>query len=61
MVKAQYDLLYKEVVRTNENGVMGLEEFFDAIESMEQKLIEGPDRYVNLSELLSIIEDCLKS
>ena len=32
LVKAQYDLLYTEVVRGNENGQMGLEEFFDAIE-----------------------------
>lgn len=52
LLKAHYDLIYKNVVRKSENSQMDLNSFFDALEELSLKLYKGKDLYENLSELI---------
>jgi len=52
LLKAHYDLIYKNVVRKSENTQMDLNSFFDALEELTIKLYKGKDVFDNLSELI---------
>jgi hypothetical protein len=43
LLKAQYDIIYKNVVRKSENTQMDLNSFFDALEELASRLFKGND------------------
>lgn len=55
LLKAHYDIIYKNIVRKSENSQMDLNSFFDALEELAQRLIRSKDPYENISELLNIV------
>ncbi len=59
LVKAQYDILYRQVTSEN-GGVMGLEEFFNAMEQMADKLGNAESLYDKMMDLLHLIRTLLK-
>ena len=61
LVKAQYSLMYTEIVRKNETGLMSMEDFFTAVSIMSTKLgdPEVESKYENLVDLVDKIETAL--
>lgn len=55
LLKAHYDLIYKNVVRKSENSQMDLNSFFDALEEITLRLYKGKDLFENLSEIIQNI------
>ena len=41
LLKAHYDLVYKNVVRRSDNSQMDLNSFFDALEELTMRLHKG--------------------
>lgn len=52
MVRASYDIIYKNVVKKSDSNLMAMEHFFDAIEVLSEKLFNVGDAYENLNELI---------
>ena len=52
MVKAHYDLIYKNIVRRADNNQMDLNCFFEAIEELANRLYQMEDPYDNLNRLI---------
>jgi len=52
LLKAHYDLIYKNVVRKSDNTQMDLNSFFDALEELTTRLYKGKEVFENLSELI---------
>jgi hypothetical protein len=52
LLKAHYDIIYKNVVRKSENNQMDLNSFFDALEELSQRLYKKRDMLDSLSELI---------
>jgi hypothetical protein len=55
LLKAHYDLIYKNVVRKSENTQMDLNSFFDALEELTLRMYKGKDVFENLSDLIAKI------
>jgi hypothetical protein len=52
LLKAHYDIIYKNIVRKSENSQMDLNSFFDALEEIACRLVKGKDPYENISEVV---------
>ena len=61
LLKAHYDIIYKNIVRKSENNQMDLNSFFDAMEEIACRLFKGKDPYENISEVVQLIMDQIKS
>jgi hypothetical protein len=61
LLKAHYDIIYKNIVRKSENNQMDLNSFFDALEEIACRLLKGKDPYENISEVVQLIMDQIKS
>ena len=61
LVKAQYSLMYTEVTRKNDTGLLSMEEFFTIINMMSKRLgdPEVESKYQNLVDLIEKIETAL--
>lgn len=57
LLKAHYDIIYKNIVRKSENSQMDLNSFFDAVEELASRLIRSKDPYDNISDLLTLVMD----
>lgn len=55
LLKAHYDIIYKNVVRKSENNQMDLNSFFDALEELSARLFKGKMTFENLSDLIQNI------
>lgn len=55
LMKAHYDLVYKNVVRKSDNTQMDLNSFFDALEELTRRLAKGKDVFDNLSDMIMSI------
>lgn len=55
LLKAQYDIIYKNVVRRSENKTMDLNSFFDALEELGAKLYKSRNPYDNLRLVVTTI------
>ena len=58
-MKAHYDIIYKNVTRKSENNMMGVQQFFDALEILAGKLAIQDEPYENLSYVVHSIQDQL--
>jgi len=61
VVKAEYDIIYKNVVRRSDNNQMDLNCFFEALEELANRLFSTntpgrDDSYENLRKLIQIIK-----
>jgi hypothetical protein len=56
VVKAHYDLIYKNIVRRSDNNQMDLNCFFEALEELANRLFPYEDPYDNLSKLIKLIK-----
>lgn len=62
LVKAQYDIIYKEITRNLEPSIMSFEGFVDALEIMTTKLNPNAETAFDaMNDLLNTIDLCLKS
>lgn len=52
LLKAQYDIIYKNVVRKSDNSVMDLNSFFDALEEIGSRLYKKRDPLESMSEVI---------
>ena len=59
VVKAHYDLIYKNIVRRSDNNQMDLNCFFEALEELANRLFPYEDPYDNLSKLIKLIKKCI--
>ena len=58
MVKAHYDLIYKNIVRRSDNNQMDLNCFFEALEELANRLYQMEDPYDNLNRLIKQLKKC---
>lgn len=56
ILKAHYDIIYKNVVRRSDNNQMDLNCFFEALEDLANRLFNNQDPYDNLQEVIEIIK-----
>ena len=61
VVKAEYDIVYKNVVRRSDNNQMDLNCFFEALEELANRLFSTntpgrDDSYENLRKLIQIVK-----
>ena len=52
LLKAHYDIIYKNIVRKSDNSQMDLNSFFDALEELATRLIRRKNPYDNINELV---------
>jgi hypothetical protein len=57
LLKAHYDIIYKNVVRKSENNQMDLNSFFDALEELSLRLYKKRDLMESLTELIQSVSD----
>ena len=55
LLKAHYDIVYKNIVRKSENNLMDLNSFFDALEELSMRLFRKKDACESLRELVDIV------
>ena len=58
VVKAHYDLIYKNIVRRSDNNQMDLNCFFEALEELANRLYQMEDPYDNLNRLIKQLKKC---
>jgi len=56
LLRAHYDIIYKNVIRKSDNSSMDLNCFFDALEEVGYRLFKRKDPYENLREILSTLD-----
>ena len=56
IMKAHYDIIYKNVVRRSDNNQMDLNCFFEALEELANRLYNHQDPYDNLQEVIEVIK-----
>lgn len=56
ILKAHYDIIYKNVVRRSDNNQMDLNCFFEALEELANRLYNHQDAYENLQEVIEVIK-----
>ena len=56
ILKAHYDIIYKNVVRRSDNNQMDLNCFFEALEELANRLYNHQDPYDNLQEVVEVIK-----
>ena len=61
MVKAHYDLIYKNIVRRSDNNQMDLNCFFEALEELANRLYQMEDPYDNLNRLIKQLKKCIRT
>lgn len=52
IVKASYDIMYKNVVNRSDSKLMAMEHFFDALEILASKLFKKETMYESLNDLI---------
>lgn len=57
IVKASYDIMYKNVVNRSDSKLMAMEHFFDALEILAAKLFKKETLYESLNELICTVKD----
>lgn len=57
LLKAHYDIIYKNVVRKSENSQMDLNSFFDALEELSLRLFKKRDVVESLFDLIQSVLD----
>jgi len=57
IVKASYDIMYKNVVNRSDSKLMAMEHFFDAIEILAAKLFKKESIFESLNHLVTTIKD----
>jgi hypothetical protein len=55
LLKAHYDIIYKNVIRRAETNQMDLNCFFDALEELGMRLFRSKDAFENLRETIDLI------
>ena len=55
LLKAHYDIIYKNTVRKSDNNQMDLNSFFDALEEVGNKLYKSRNTYDNLRHVITTI------
>jgi tubulin polyglutamylase TTLL11 len=57
IVKASYDIMYKNVVNRSDSKLMAMEHFFDALEILAAKLFKKDTMYESLNDLIMTVKD----
>lgn len=57
IVKASYDIMYKNVVNRSDSKLMAMEHFFDALEILAAKLFKKETLYESLNDLIHTVKD----
>lgn len=52
MLKAQYDIVYKNIVRRSDSSMMDLNGFFEACEEIANRLFKKGSVYENMLEFV---------
>lgn len=52
LLKAHYDIIYKNVVRKSDSSQMDLNSFFDALEELSMRLYKSKNVFENLNDLI---------
>ena len=55
MLRAHYDIIYRNVIKRSENSLMDLNCFFDALEELGSKIFKRKDPYDNLREIIEAV------
>ena len=55
MLRAHYDIIYRNVIKRSENSLMDLNCFFDALEELGAKIYKRKDPYENLREIVETV------
>jgi hypothetical protein len=56
LMKAQYDIIYRNTIKKHDISTMDLNAFFDAIEIIANKVINSGNAYDDLRELLTLCD-----
>lgn len=56
LLKAHYDIIYKNVVRKSDSSQMDLNSFFDALEEVGNKLHRSKNAYDNMRDVITTIQ-----
>lgn len=56
IVKASYDIMYKNVVNRSDSKQMAMEHFFDALEILAAKLFKKETMYESLNDLINTVK-----
>ena len=57
IVKASYDIMYRNVVNRSDSKLMAMEHFFDALEILAAKLFKRETMYESLNELIVTVKE----
>jgi hypothetical protein len=57
LLKAHYDIIYKNVVRKSENSQMDLNSFFDALEELSMRLYKKKEVLESMTDLIQVISE----
>lgn len=57
VVKASYDIMYKNVVNRSDSKLMAMEHFFDALEILAAKLFKKESLFESLNDLVTTVKD----
>lgn len=57
IVKASYDIMYKNVVNRSDSKLMAMEHFFDALEILAAKLFKKETMYESLNDLITTVKE----
>ena len=57
IVKASYDIMYRNVVNRSDSKLMAMEHFFDAMEILAAKLFKRETMFESLNDLIVTVKD----
>jgi hypothetical protein len=57
IVKASYDIMYKNVVNRSDSKLMAMEHFFDALEILAAKLFKKETMFESLNDLIVTVKE----
>ena len=61
IMKAHYDIIFKNKARKANGTLMTIEHFFDALEELAERLHEGQPLQSSLGEIITTLATCLTS